>query len=219
MDRFFSLAPSLLVSLSIFVTATWADDDAQKERRIIAELVKRGAVVKRFDQRATGIEGLLVRLGDDYGVDRRIIRKNGMVDAEVVDFLKELEDLTIEIRGTTLSDDGLESLCSLSHLRGLDVSGSKITDDGIEHVNALTKLVLLDLSLTNVTDAGLAKLKPMQSLGTLSLQGTRVTERSLPHLLEFTGLKSVFLPSGFTAKSVTMFAERLPECRVRVARD
>ncbi len=195
-----------------------ADDDTtdRAERRAIAELVKRGAVVKRFDQRATGIEGLLVRLGDDYGIDRRIIRKVGTVDPEVIDLLKDLPGLTVEIRGTTLSDAGLRSLCDLHDLQGLDVSGSQISDEGIECLNSLTKLVLLDLSLTQISDDGIARLKPQARLGTLSLQGTRVTEVSLDRLVEFSGLKSLYLPPLFTQESQTQISQKLPGCRVKI---
>lgn len=217
----FYLIHPLLVLLSILCGYAAIIDagDGDQERRAIAQLVQRGAVVKRFDQQVTGIDGLLVRLGDDYGVDRRIIRKEGTVDPEVIDLLLDLDDLTVEIRGTTLSDDGLKSLCTLSHLQGLDISGSQITDDGIEHLNDLRDLVLLDLSLTNITDAGFAELQPMKSLGTLSLQGTQVSERSLPHLLKFSGMKSLFLPLGFTEKTLHAFSERHPECRVRIESD
>ncbi|MFN0197044.1 MAG: hypothetical protein ACKVT0_09875 [Planctomycetaceae bacterium] len=216
-----SLLASLLIVLCVIigVIAECQGDDDDKhaiERRAIAELVKRGAIVKRFEQRATGIEGLLVRLGDDYGIDRRIIHEVGTVDPEVIDLLRDLPELTLEIRGTTLSDAGLESLCGLSDLQGLDVSGSQISDEGVEHLNSLTKLVLIDLSLTQVSDAGIARLKPQDRLGTLSLQGTQVTEMSLEHLLDFSGLKSVYLPSQFTPHSRTYFVRKIPGCRVQI---
>ena len=69
--------------------------------------------------------------------------------------LKRLAQLRqLDLRGTTITDAGLEQLKGLSQLQGLLLSGTQITDVGLEQLRGLAQLQGLGLSATRVTDAG-----------------------------------------------------------------
>jgi Leucine-rich repeat (LRR) protein len=78
-----------------------------------------------------------------------------------------------------VTDDVLDHLRGLKHLRELNLSGADITDKGLAKLAGLTNLEVLDLSHTKVTDAGLVHLKGFRRLRTLILDSTSyVTEGS-----------------------------------------
>lgn len=63
--------------------------------------------------------------------------------------------------------------------------GTSVTDAGLQQMRGLTALRVLGLSDTGVTDAGLAHVLGLPRLQALFLDGTRVTER-FTHEIEST---------------------------------
>lgn len=53
-----------------------------------------------------------------------------------------------------LSDDGLKSLGSLSHVRWLYLTGTNVTDEGVVHLKSLVNLEYLSLRNSKVTSQG-----------------------------------------------------------------
>lgn len=98
------------------------------------------------------------------------------------------------IAGTSINDDGVESLCHLKDLHNLDLSQTRITDKALEPLSHLNNLEELNLARTNVSNRGIAHLKNLKSLACLELSETAVTDAGLGALtslkrLKFLGLK------------------------------
>jgi hypothetical protein len=94
------------------------------------------------------------------------------------------------VKGVT--NEYLERLAVLSHLRTLWVGSPEITDDGLRHLRKMTTLGTVYLCSTSVTGRGLEHLKGNADLHSLWLGGvgTRVGDEGLEHL---TGFKKLSL--------------------------
>jgi hypothetical protein len=135
-------------------------------------------------------------------VTAEVLRRNGQIDVEHMDWLKEswgegfelLGDQLrgIRVRGQADGDAFLEFLAPrpLPFLIGLDLAGSKVTDGGLQQLSRCANLRWLDLSDTNVTHSGVRDLlKHLPSLGRVNLKGTssgwlrrRLLRRSHPSI-------------------------------------
>jgi hypothetical protein len=66
---------------------------------------------------------------------------------------------TINLSGSTVTDDDLKLLSEFTKLQNLDLSQTGITDRGLEFLHALTTLKHLNLTDAEVTDAGVERLR------------------------------------------------------------
>ena len=164
--RFFTVIFGVLLCSAVAAEESTRPPDDPRTDAAIRELVRRGAVVKRFTVLESETGGLLVRLKAEH------LNHEGRIDSGVVMALRSLRELSLELRGLPLSDDGLKSLLANVSLVGLDVSGSEISDRGLqEFAAAKSRLRLLDLSFTRVGDEGL---KSLAALPELRMAGRRV---------------------------------------------
>jgi hypothetical protein len=79
-------------------------------------------------------------------------------------------------------------------VQSLDLDWSSIDNDDLANIASLTELIGLGMSYTTVTDGGIRHLTGLRSLGYLDLSETKVTDLSLAELFasqELTSLKSV----------------------------
>ncbi len=97
--------------------------------------------------------------------------------------------LSLNLRGTRTTDEGLKLLSNLRNLGRLHLERTGVGDGGMIHLAGLTNLEYLNLYGTDVTDAGLVHLEPLQKLQRLYVWQTGVTDdgcdnltRSLPKL-------------------------------------
>jgi hypothetical protein len=83
-----------------------------------------------------------------------------------------------------VTDDGLESIKPLSHLKGLNLSSCSLNDAGIRHLTTLHQLVYLNLSYCNrLTDLALKPLRGLTRLTYLDLQGcVKITHAGVAHM-------------------------------------
>jgi len=81
-----------------------------------------------------------------------------------------------------VNDDTLIRLAPQTNVTRLYLRGTKITDAGLEHLRGLTQLHKLDLAETQVTDAGIPTLSAIKSLKTLDVSDTRITEQGIAAL-------------------------------------
>lgn len=184
--------------------------EAVKREAAIRELVRRGAVIKRFEVRETETAGLLVRLKANH------LDAHGVIDAEIVSTLSPLDDLSVELRGVPLSDEGLKRLIMNASPIGLDLSGSGISNRGLEEFRtAEARLHLLDLSFTRIGDEGLARLTSLTELRHLSLIESRVTDAGLNSLAKLGALRELYLAgTSVTVDGVRRLQDQLPKCRI-----
>ena len=116
------------------------------------------------------------------------------------------------LRGTSITDAGIQNLSELTNLVELDLSDVKMTDAGLSYLAGLTKLRRLNLQSADVTDAGIDVLKNMPELEELSLYRTKVSNAGLAKLSGLKSLRSVDLRySRVTSSGVRDLTSRLPK--------
>jgi internalin A len=91
-------------------------------------------------------------------------------------------------------DEWIPHIAHIASLRSLVLKGSKVTDRGMESIMCLKRLRSLDVSDTRVTDSGVVCLRALDNLEELNLSNNlAITDGSLPHLRAMKGLRSVGL--------------------------
>lgn len=186
-------------------------EDDSRTAESIRELVRRGAVVKRFAVAESQTSGVLVRLKTEH------LDRDGRIESEVLATLAPLCELMLELRGVPLSDAGMKSLLSNVRLVGLDVSGSRVSDVGLTALATTnSRLRLLDLSFTRVTDAGLSCVAAQTELRHLALTECRVSDCGLARLSCLAELRELYLAKTcVSADAVERLRQQRPSCRVQ----
>lgn len=186
------------------------DDDDPKIAAAIRELVRRGAVVKRFTVIEANTAGLLVRLKSEH------LDQLGQIRPEILTDLSSLNDLALELRGQPLSDAGLKLLLKRLKLIGLDVSGSKVTDRGLlDLTSQRASLRMLDVSFTKVSDTGLKPITELEDLRHLSLIDCRVTDDGSETLARLCRVREIYLSkTDVSDKATERLRRSLPACRI-----
>lgn len=111
---------------------------------------------------------------------------------EALSELPSFESLESLYLQSGFSDEAMEYLESLVHVRQLMLSNTTITDEGLVHLSNLAQLEWIDLSGTEISGAGLRHLKSSR-LKSLWLEDTRVTDIGLESLEAMTQLEVLFL--------------------------
>lgn len=185
-------------------------EDDPRTGASIRELVRHGAVVKRFTVLESETNGLLVRLKPEH------LDRSGKINSDILTSLAPLKELTLELRGVPLSDDGLKALLAKVRLAGLDVSGSEISDCGLQELaSTRSQLRLLDLSFTRIGDEGLKALACQSELRYISLINCRVTDSGIASLRGLAHLREIYLTkTAVTAQAAELLSRRFPRCRI-----
>jgi Leucine Rich repeat len=142
-------------------------------------------LARRVDQKRKELQAVdaLVELGGrvDYG--------SGFGDASGPAWLRQLlgdnffnDVFYVDLKGTNVTDSGLENLRELTQLGALRLMGSNFTDDGLANLKGLTQLKVLNLTGTGISDAGLKNLVGLSHLIALRLDGTNVTDAGVNEL-------------------------------------
>ena len=197
-------------SVAVADEAVHRVEDDPRTVAAIRELVRRGAVVKRFTVLESETNGLLVRLKPEH------LDREGKIDSIILATLEPLKELTVELRGVPLSDEGLKSLMARVKLVGLDVSGSDISDRGLQALaSTRPQLRLLDLSFTRVSDEGLRAVTSQSELRHISLINCRVTDRSVASLVRLTHLREIYLAkTSVSSQATEQLRRKFPNCRI-----
>ncbi len=206
----FTAMLGLLLFASVAAEEAARPPDDPRTEAAIRELVRRGAVVKRFTVLESETEGLLVRLKVEH------LNREGKIDSDIITALRSLRELSLELRSLPLSDDGLKSLMANVPLVGLDVSGSEISDRGLQVFAAVkSRLRLLDLSFTRVGNEGLKSLVALPELRHVSLIGCRVTDSGTDSLMRLERFREIYLAkTEVSPQAVEKLRRRFPMCRI-----
>ncbi|MFM9962787.1 MAG: hypothetical protein ACKV2Q_16375 [Planctomycetaceae bacterium] len=115
---------------------------------------------------------------NDNRLDIAFHLADGKIGDEQVAATKPLANViySLNLRGTEVTDKGLEHLKELKSLVRLHLERTKITDAGLAHLAALENLEYLNLYGTEVTDAGVQSLAGLKKLKKLYVWQTKVTE-------------------------------------------
>jgi hypothetical protein len=138
---------------------------SQAETDAVAAVKKAGGAVLQVAQ-------------NDPRLDIAFHLADGKIGDEQVATVKPLGNVifSLNLRGTEVSDKGLEQLKDLKSLVRLHLERTKITDAGLAHLAALENLEYLNLYGTEVTDAGLQTLAGLKKLKRIYVWQTKVTE-------------------------------------------
>lgn len=103
-------------------------------------------------------------------------------------------DVSFHLADGKIGDDQLASLKGLGNLIfSLNLRGTEVSDKGLEHLKDLKSLTRLHLERTKITDAGLANLVGLANLEYLNLYGTEVTDAGLQTLAGLKNLKKLYV--------------------------
>ena len=106
-------------------------------------------------------------------------------DADISKHIRALTKLErLGLRGTHITDEGLNCLRNLTKLQYLDLEGTHITDKGLTFLRNLPKLQYLNLASCKITDSGLAYLQDLKTLKLLGVPDTNVSDAAINSLRE-----------------------------------
>jgi hypothetical protein len=90
----------------------------------------------------------------------------------------------IDLSGSQITDDDLQWLATIKHIRKLNLSRTALTDQGLRELQKLPFLMELDLSGTKASDESVRGLAGAQWLSSLKTVGSNVTYAALRELDE-----------------------------------
>ncbi len=103
-------------------------------------------------------------------------------------------DIAFHLADGKIGDEQVASVKPLGNIiYSLNLRGTEITDKGLEHLKDLKSLVRLHLERTKITDAGLANLAGLENLEYLNLYGVEVTDAGVQSLAGLKKLKRIYV--------------------------
>ena len=202
----FSLGSLLLL---IAVVSIWLGprvNRANEQRRAVEAFNQLGLNIGYDFQRATSARGVgYSQLADVPGPDwlRKIVgdhyfqtvesvssgfSKTGRVTDEHLVYVASCPDLlTLFVRETGISSEGLAHLSALGQLKTLVLTGN-FSDSGLKHLSGLQSLESIDLSDNSLTGEGFKDLAELTSLRQLFLHGNPINDEGLRHIGQLTSI-------------------------------
>lgn len=111
------------------------------------------------------------------------------IPTEIFSQLAKSETLKeLRLWDTSLTDDNLQALSSLTSLRMLCADGHQLTPDGLKQLTSMTSLQEIRLPGANWTDETIALLQPLTSLRRIDLAESAITNAGLAELANITSL-------------------------------
>jgi Leucine-rich repeat (LRR) protein len=121
-----------------------------------------------------------------------------------IDLTAEGEIEVVSLTSNRATDETLQLLDGLTHLKNLALGSNQITDAGLVNLKGLINLRTLNLGQlgprpskkpagSKVTDVGLVHLKGLTNLKSLNLRDTQITDAGLVHLKGLTNLQELRL--------------------------
>lgn len=89
---------------------------------------------------------------------------------------------SISLFGTSVDDDDIAQLSSLSKLQMIDLSFTDVTGEGISHLTKIPALLSVRLTGCRIGDSDLKPLAKLPDIAMLYLARTNVTDKGLKHI-------------------------------------
>ena len=131
--------------------------------------------------------------------------------------LAQLKYLTyLDISNTPVKDDGINAICDITSLEGLNLSGlGPISDNTMQKLGTnLTKLRALCLVDDKVTDQGFAHLQTLKSLVELNLMSTGITDEGVVHLQKLQALQRMYLGRNPITNKAMQTLAQMPSLKI-----
>lgn len=138
-------------------------------RESLRFLENKGAYVRQFGYGYGDDVLFYVALGPSH------VTPNGMIMDEIVERLRIFGRVSLDLRDSSINDDGLKHLSEQLELEGLNLRDRPITDDGVRCLCEMTELKDLDLCGTLTTDEAVLHLTQLALLQTINLTGTEIS--------------------------------------------
>lgn len=119
-------------------------------------------------------------------------------------------------KGKEVGDDQLAPVATLGDaVVSLNLRGTRTTDEGLRHLSNLKNLARLHLERTGVGDGGMAHLTGLAKLEYLNLYGTKITDAGLAPLASMEELKNLFVwQTGVSSSGCEELSRALPELKI-----
>ncbi len=118
----------------------------------------------------------------------------GTVTDEQLKILPQLNVKRLDLASSSITDKQLTYLLNLPSLQGLDLRGTKISDNGIETILKMRGLQTLLLErCPNVTSTGYRLLGNLKTLRILSLRDSNVSDEDLKYLSKLSNLLLLYV--------------------------
>ncbi|MFP6768392.1 MAG: twin-arginine translocase subunit TatC, partial [Planctomycetaceae bacterium] len=118
----------------------------------------------------------------------------------------------LDLRNSSITDDGLTALVSLTNLQVLNLADTKITNAGLETLAGLKTLKTLLISSPEIDDGAMASITSHSGLEVLNLVGTRISDDGLEKLDRLKTLQSLFLSGNdITDKGLAILVKSSPK--------
>ncbi len=182
----YSIRSVLVLAVVVAMLCSWfavAMRAAREQKETVTAITKLGGTTSYqywfVPCTPRGPAWLLEMLGDDFFND--VLEADLESDAQMA-YLRGLPRLQYLKLFYEVTDDGMENVKGLLHLRMLEANNTNITDKGLRHLRGLTGLQNLSFYGDKVTDAGMEHLRGLTQLRNLNLIGAQVTDSGLERL-------------------------------------
>ena len=140
---------------------------------------------------------LPIEPGDELIIECRELKTDPASLAQLHEILKTLDNVVaLGLDDLPLGDDAVRLFYVYTGLRALSLRGTKVTDRGLEKIGDLKNLERLDLEGTAVTDAGVRNLLELKALKSVNLRGTKVGGEGAAQLAGLARLETLVLGDG-----------------------
>lgn len=126
-----------------------------------------------------------------------------------------LEEGYVEEVGMLVTDEALEHLGTISHLKTLTLVGKEITDAGVAHLQNLKELDFLSIGNSSITAKAFEDLVKLPKLTTLYVKGNTFGDEAISTLSKFRNLASLnLIDTDFTEAGIAKLRAQLPQCQI-----
>lgn len=204
-QRILTALPLLYFSLSIFTSTAWSQriELHRNQERIVVGASLNGTKEACLSVNAKTIEGL-AKIETLQGIS---FLYTTLDDASLLP-LRALHNLvTLDLRNSNVTGDGLRILTTFPSLASLNLIGCDISDRDLCNLKDFKNLRVLHLARTKVTDSGMPHIAQMDSLIVLNLSECQITEAALEELSALSNLEYLWLSkTAIGDKSVNWIA-------------
>ncbi len=159
-------------------------------------------------------EGVAIKYSDS---DKEAIQKIQEAGAAILEVAQNDNRLNVafHLGSGEIGDEQIATVKGLGFIVSLNLRGTKLTDAGLAPVTSCEGLERLHLEKTGVTDAGVKQLAALENLSYLNLYGTAVSDAAIEDIAAIKGLEKVYIfETKITIEGVAALKEKRPELKI-----